>query len=132
MPVGIPVPCRIHFGSIFCIDHPIKITSRRILLYVVVQRIYHFARINTAGVIPEESIINGWCLNPRLHEVISPTQKPQLFFQQGRHLTFKRKHRRSNIPVAFVIGSYANRRICCVSQSFISQHHVEIVQITSS
>ena len=78
---------RISLGRISSVDHSIL----RLILDVVIQGIDRFARINAAGVIPEEAIVDRGDLRSRLEKVVAAPEQCEFLVSQGGDLALKGK-----------------------------------------
>ena len=114
-----------HAGGILGIDDAICLLVG-ILLNVVVEGVDDFAGINTARVVPDQTVVH------RLEEVIPSTQEGQLFFQQRGGLSLEGKQRRRNVTVVPVCRANPDGRVRGIRPRLIAEHHVEVVEIARS
>ena len=120
-----------HAGGILGIDDAIR-RLVGILLNVVVEGVDDFAGINTARVVPDQTVVHRRDLDPRLEEVIPSTQEGQLFFQQRGGLSLEGKQRRRNVTVVPVCRANPDGRVRGIRPRLIAEHHVEVVEIARS
>ena len=128
MPIGIPVPLRVHPVCILRIDDPIQFLAL-VLLDVIVQGIDHLAGIDAAGVVPEHPVVDRPCLNAGLHEIVPPPQQSQFLLQQGCHLALEGEKRRGDVAIVTVLGPDTDGRVGCIGIRLIADHHVKVVEI---